>query len=543
MKRMNNAPVYLALVLACNGVAMMRCQADEEQKPVEIPKIADGPVAIDPATLVPAKIAQKVTVEFSQAALSEVGQWIEQTAGLPVLFDKAALESAGISLSEPVSDQLTNDALYLLLNRLRTLGVAWYLQDDVVRVTTIRGAAKQSSTSPYTLSELLDQEFESEDLMTAISESLGGKWQDTDGEGGSVELLGDVLFVRQTNDLHLQIKGLLAALQKHGKQTYIFDPLQHQKLRSQLLKNVTVDFDDTPLIEAVQQLSDQSGVDIRLDVTELRKSRIRDRQPVTLSLAERQLSTVLDVLLAEAKLTWMIRDGILWVTSQDRAAEELVTAVYDVRDLCRDYDESMALQEAIYSQIGSRWLDIDGDGGTITFAKAGTMIVHHTDRLQGNLLRLLTAYRTALKTSKPRQNKTDPETEVLTRYYSVQTAVAPGLLKFIQTAVKPASWKSDANPEAKGVVEQILPAGLSILRNKTSSKTTSEAVVVDRTVLVITQTRAQHRIISDIIRRVENGDERPLDPGLGAGGGLGGGGFGGGFFSIQDQKEARQESR
>lgn len=538
MSQTKHVPAYLALILACSTIALDRCGADEESQPVEIPQIADGPTAIDPATLVPARIAQKVTVEFSQAALSEVGQWIEQTAKLPVLFDKAALESAGISLSEPVTDRLSNDALYLLLNRLRTLGVAWYLQDDVVRVTTTDAAARQNSTSPYTLSDLLDQEFDSEDLVTAISESLGGQWQDIDGEGGSVELLGDVLFVRQTNELHLQIKGLLTAIRQHGKQTYIFDPPQHQQLRSQLLNNVTVDFDDTPLIEAVQQLSEQSGVDIRLDSTELRKSRIRDRQPVTLSLAERQLSTVLDVLLAEAKLTWMIRDGVLWVTSQDRAADELVTAVYDVRDLCRDYDESMALQEAVYSQIGSNWLEIDGEGGTITFAKAGTMIVHHTDRLHGNLLRLLTAYRTALKTSKPRQNKIDPETELLTRYYSVQTEVAPGVLKFIQTVVEPTSWKSNQNPDAMGVVEEVLPAGKSILLSNAAGKTADDTVVIDRTVLVITQTRAHHRTITNIIHRIEKGDERPLDPGVGGAGG----GFGGGFYSTQDRKRVPQQN-
>jgi len=67
------------------------------------------------------------------------------------------------------------------------------------------------------------------------------------------------------------------------------------------------------------------------------------------------------------------------------------------------------------------------------------------------------------------------------------------------------------------------------------TSTTVEAV--DEISVIIVQTRAVHRKIYDLVRRVKSGDERgveELQQGS-LGGGLGGGGFGGGFFSVEEK--------
>ncbi|MCH7689386.1 MAG: PAS domain S-box protein, partial [Planctomycetes bacterium] len=127
---------------------------------------------------------------------------------------------------------------------------------------------------------------------------FGQATMEEDGEGGGMEWLGDVLFIRQTDQIHRQIGGLLTALRKHGRRTFTLDPPQHTILRKKLGENVSVKFLDTPLAIAVQQLVEQTGVDIRLDMPALRKKRIRDREPVSLALSDRKLSTVLHVFLS-----------------------------------------------------------------------------------------------------------------------------------------------------------------------------------------------------------------------------------------------------
>ena len=521
-----------ALLLATMNCPLMgQQQAQDPQPPViQIPEIPDAPRNVDPAGLVHEKLAQKMTVTFEDSSLPEVADWIQQNAEIPVLFDSVALDAAGISTSELVADSLNDDALYLMLNRLGSLNISWYVQDDIVRITSSEAAATHMVTRPYTVGDLLDRNFETDVLYDVITGTLGGTWEEVDGDGGTAEFLGDVLFVRQTNDIHLRLSGLLSALRNHGRQTFSFDPPEHILLRQKQSAAVSVTFDDVPLIEAAAALSKQAGIDIRLDNAALKSSRIRERQPVTLHLADRKLQTILEIMLAELELTTMIGDGVLWITSQERAAEQMRTAVYDVRDLCRDDDEAYALSDAIQTQTGDNWIDSVGEGGQVVFARPGVMVVRQTDHMHQRVLMLLEAYRSALKASKPRAIRQDPKTEIITRYYRTQSEVAAALLEFLPAVIAPESWKNAEREEAPGEILAHLPGGKTVLSPKSEGKVPlmSASATTELTVLVIRQTRENHMEIQSVVRRIENGDERVIDPN----GAQQYGGFGGGYFSI-----------
>ena len=131
---------------------------------------------------------------------------------------------------------------------------------------------------------MLDAGYDPDYLSESIRSAVDTAWMDDEGEGGSFEWLGDVLFVRQNGPTHRQIAGLFAALRKHGRRTFTYDPPQHASLRQKLAENFDVAFVDMPLSRAVEQLSEETGIDMRLDMVALRESRIRDREPVTLTL-------------------------------------------------------------------------------------------------------------------------------------------------------------------------------------------------------------------------------------------------------------------
>lgn len=54
------------------------------------------------------KLAALVTVNFTDASLREVAQWIQQEQKLPVLYDNAALSDEGILLGELITDHHKN---------------------------------------------------------------------------------------------------------------------------------------------------------------------------------------------------------------------------------------------------------------------------------------------------------------------------------------------------------------------------------------------------------------------------------------------------
>src|SRR5262249_37884501 len=135
-------------------------------------------------------------------------------------------------------------------------------------------------------------------------------------------------------------------------------------------------------------------------------------------------SIVLQALVVNWDFTWILRDGVLWITSRKEAEALRKTAVYDVRDLCRDDRESSALQHAIVGQTQGPWATDRTQGGSLTFARSGILVVRQSEHGLSGVLQLLENYRTALRASKPRVYKeTDPK-EVVTVHYRLPTIMA-----------------------------------------------------------------------------------------------------------------------
>ncbi len=535
----------LAVLLLIPCHVAMHAAAQEATQPaeaaVQVPVVADEPKTIDPATLVPAPLAVTATVQFTNASLRDVLEWLRTEQKLTVLLETSALAASEISLVEPVSDRLHEAPLYLLLNRLRVLGLAWYFEDNILHITSATVADARRRTLPYNVGDLLDGGYELDDLADVITGTVAPEsWEDVGGDG-AVKFLGDVMFIRQTDPVQRQVQGLLAALRQHARQTFILDPPQHLALRTKLEQPISVDFLDTPLESAVTEIGKQSQVDVRLDIGALRDVRVREREPVTLKLSDCALRTVLQAMLMDLKLTWILQDGVLWLTSEARADAFFKTAVYDVRDLCHERAEADALMEAVQSQTEADWQD-SGGAGSLASPQPGTLVVYHRERVLMDVLALLETYRAALRSSKPRDRRVEDPAEVITVYYRLHANMAEGLASVLPQLVQPDTWKSDTRPDAAGEILQVAsPPDLFSEDGRLASATAAHdpaakdpaaahALVVTRTVLIVRQTRAAHDEIAKVISRVESGDARGAAGGaMGMGGGMGGMG---GFFAV-----------
>ncbi len=504
----------------------------EQPEKVELPKIEDEPKVVDPATLISPKLAVKATHDFSDSSLREVVSWLQDEHKMVVLVDRNALAKIGVSPAEPISDRLSDDPIYLLLNRLRSLKVDWFFDDETLHITSVEVAEARASTLPYNVGDLLDAGYDLDSLERVIETTISpDDWSSVGGDG-ELNSLGDVLFVRQNDRLQRQVKGLLEALRGHARQTFVNDPPQHLALRQRLLENVDVNFEDTPLEAAIDQLAELADIDIRLDVPALRAANVREREPIRLKLAQRKLATVLQAVVLDLELTWIMRDGVLWITTPDEAESFAKTAVYDVRDLCRDNNESDALINAILSQTAPASWDEVGGPGTIDSPKPGTLVISHEERIHDEVLSLLETYRTALRSSKPRKREKDDPNKLITVYYRTHASIANDLERLLPTLVQPDSWKRNegGRQDAKG--ELYVAASEPELRPL--SKTKGEdggTVVVERAVLIVKQTRAVQDEVQAVLQRVEMGDA--------LGGSGGGGGFGGGFFSIPERRKGK----
>ena len=530
--------VFLCLTWTVNIFAQQPQPPQEtETPPAAAIEIADEPVSISPSTLLPAPLTKSYKADFDETSLTDVIQWLEQEAKLTVLVDQRSLDEAGILPNELVSERLQDEPLYLMLDRLRSLSIAWRYQDSKLHLESVD--AEKTYTAQYNVGNLFDAGHDPDTLLDTITSTVAPDSWDEVGGPGSIMLLGDVLFVRQSNRGHRHVKGLLAALKQHGRRTLVDDPESHAKIRATLGKSITVSFRNMPLMNVVKELAETTGIDIRLDLAALNDALIRPRVSVNLSLDEQPLTVALDVLASQYELAWTLRDGAIWVTTGD--AEAMVVAVYDVRDLCRDSGESMGLSDAITSQASpDSWEEVGG-AGVISFPVPGSMVMYHTERMHDDVLDLLENYRSALRVSKRRVREEQDPDAVLVRYYRMQTDVAADLETAIPELLSVDSWKSEAHPDAIGTILR-LSSTTEIQRD---NKTGEVIAQIPHAVLVIRQTRKVHDALPNLLIRVNNGD---LYGGFGGGmggmgggmgGGFGGGGmggsFGGGFFSIPER--------
>lgn len=518
-------------VLLAAGAAVLPCfTLAQEVKPSTPPatqgpalggvKISDEPTAIDSATLVDPKLRQLATIQFQDASFSEVVQWLQKQTGLNVSLDTRSLETVGIDANSPITDRLENSPVHQLLDRLQRHKIGWTLQGGVLQLHA-QDDPRVLYNTQYNVGDLLDVKFEGEALQQSLRNGItcAAGWAD-DGGAGDMVLLGDVLFIRQDSRTHRRIAGLLAALRAPARRVLVDDAASHAAQRAALAKPVNVSLKSKPLGVAIEELAKAAGIDMRTDLLELRGMKVNERTPITFELRDQSLQTTLDLLLAHYQLSWILRDGVVWITTEDVAGGFLKTAVFDVRDLCPDSKSSQLLQDAIERQANAPGWESSGGAGQIAFAKPGVMVVQQTERALDSVQELLENYRFALRNSKRRISPEEDPEAIIVKYYLMPTEVAEDLEKSLPTLLHPESWKSEKQPAAVGVIRRLRSW------SKPAAGEADKASSVSYSTLIIEQKRKVHLEIPDILHKIQHGDAQPP-----FGADMGGmGGMGGGFF-------------
>jgi len=200
-------------------------------------------------------------------------------------------------------------------------------------------------------------------------------------------------------------------------------------IRAQLLKRVSVGFQDQSFGDAVEYVRVASGANILIDPTVLPTTR-----PVTLAVNDMELRHVLDWMLKFQQLDYRIRNGAIFISNAAGLADRPVTILHDISDLIvrvRDFDGSnlqvervpgyerspydMGIQEARddteqldRTREGEDWSRFirenvapttwAGEGGvalnTIAY-RNGKLVVTHTPEVQEKIIELLSSFRKA----------------------------------------------------------------------------------------------------------------------------------------------------
>ncbi len=103
---------------------------------------------------------------------------------------------------------------------------------------------------------------------------------------------------------------------------------------AKLQRFLSVEVADQPLSEYMASLADQLKIQVIFDTAALRDATIDpSTTPVGLVLKNVRGKTLLGFVLGEHNLTYIVRDGILMVTTTDKANAQLTTRIYDCREI------------------------------------------------------------------------------------------------------------------------------------------------------------------------------------------------------------------
>ncbi len=197
-----------------------------------------------------------------------------------------------------------------------------------------------------------------------------------------------------------------------------------RELQRRLSLPVRLDFENAPLREVLADLRTTCGINIVEDLPTLHEAGVSLDSPVTIKLDQVPLRSALNLILAQVKLTDIVNDGVLWITTKEVARGTLVTRTHPVADLLSEMDDeatsrvcaaarnpgaSNLLAEkllwVITNTIRPRsWSATGGDGTIDYFPNGQALVVKQTPDVHEKVADLLDALR--------RQRKSDVTMEM-----------------------------------------------------------------------------------------------------------------------------------
>jgi hypothetical protein len=177
-------------------------------------------------------------------------------------------------------------------------------------------------------------------------------------------------------------------------------PSKEKGIEQRLQESVNVNFCDTPLRKALDDLSTWQGVNITVDRHALEDAGISIDRPVTIRADEVSLKGVMNLMLHPLGLGWCVSDNVVKVTTREGARGKLQMRAFQVADLVvpQTEDEGTTgeaeLIRLITSTVEPRSWAIMGGQGTIDyFPLTMTLVINQTPAIQEQVADFLAGLR------------------------------------------------------------------------------------------------------------------------------------------------------
>ncbi len=194
------------------------------------------------------------------------------------------------------------------------------------------------------------------------------------------------------------------------------------KLERRMKALIAVDWQETPLKDALEHIAALQGLKLRYDADAIQAARVAMDQPVTLNLKDLPLSALFRLLLEPLQLEWIIQDEAVVITTRQVAEKHMSAWRYDVNDLIAAGIPIAALATVISAVVAPPdWVAAGGHGAVS--AEESALVVRQTPPVHRELQRFLRDIRQQL--SQTDAQRRAHENRVVTIRYDVADFIDP----------------------------------------------------------------------------------------------------------------------
>lgn len=180
-----------------------------------------------------------------------------------------------------------------------------------------------------------------------------------------------------------------------------------EKIEAAFKETTQFEFTETPLTGAIDFLKSKHKIEIQLDRKALDDVGIGRDTPITANLKGVNLKSALRLVLRNLGLTYVIKDGVLLITTPEAAESELLTRIYPISDLVLppnapdgsqpDFDSLIKLIASTVKPTS--WDEVGGAGSVTPFPNNLTLVVSQTQEVHEEIEDLLAQLRLVTRQS------------------------------------------------------------------------------------------------------------------------------------------------
>jgi hypothetical protein len=343
------------------------------------------------------------TLDFFDTPLRDAMRQLAALHEIPILIDEPALAAIGLSPEVLVNQTLAGISLRSALNLiLEPLGLQTMVEDGVLLVTTQIVVADSIETRVYDVRPLVQAGLVPADLVKVLGRTVRTGF-DRDGRPlDAIHAVSGTIVVEASPPVHEKVGELLAALARQAAaqlplpvETSAPREKAEAAIREALREETQFDFMNVPFVEAMEFLEDSHDLLIRYDQVSLERAEVEPDTPVSLSLSDVRLQTVLDLLLEPLGLDWVIEDEVLKITTRMRAEATMRVRLYDVSDLAPAKLTTSQLADTLQAGVApDSWTQMDGPPSIVSIGRV--FVVSQSDRNHRQIGKLLDELRRRL---------------------------------------------------------------------------------------------------------------------------------------------------